>query len=88
MMEQDVVRLERQMVATEKDVAARQDTQGDKFRIVLEGKVFTDRVKAGSALIYLVDAIAPTTCWAGRRRLCWASLPVSNSSIVQPWRTR
>ena len=54
-MEQDVARLERQLVATEKDVVARQDTQGDKFRIVLDGEVFTDRVKAGSALIYLVE---------------------------------
>ncbi|KAB2911755.1 MAG: hypothetical protein F9K30_21520 [Dechloromonas sp.] len=55
MMEQDVVRLERQLVSTEKDVATRQDTQGDKFRMVLDGEVFTDRVKAGSALIYLVE---------------------------------
>lgn len=55
MLEQDVTRLERQMGATEMDVAMRQDTQGDKFKIVLDGEVFTDRVKAGSALIYLVE---------------------------------
>jgi N12 class adenine-specific DNA methylase len=55
MMEQDVVRLERQMGATEKDLAARQDTQGEKFKIVLNGEVFTDRVKAGTALIYLAE---------------------------------
>lgn len=55
MMEQDVTRLERQMVATEKDIAMRQDTQGEKFKIVLDGEIFTDRVKAGAALIYLVE---------------------------------
>ena len=54
MLEQDVARLDRQLVAVEKDTASRQDTQGDKFRIVLAGEVFTDRVKAGAALIYLV----------------------------------
>jgi N12 class adenine-specific DNA methylase len=55
MLEQDVARLELQLVSTEKDVAMRQHTQGDKFRMVLDGEVFTDRVKAGSALIYLVE---------------------------------
>jgi len=54
-LEQDVIRLDRQLDATQRDVASRQDTQGDKFRIVLDGEVFTDRVKAGSALIYLVE---------------------------------
>jgi N12 class adenine-specific DNA methylase len=55
MMEQDIARFERQIAATEKDLVTRQDTQGDKFRIVLDGTEFTDRVKAGSALIYLAE---------------------------------
>ena len=55
MLEQDVGRLERQLVAHQKDTATRQDTQGDKFKIMLNGEVFTDRVKAGSALVYFVE---------------------------------
>ncbi len=55
MMEQDIARFERQLAAAEKDLAMRQDTQGEKFRIVLNGEEFTDRVKAGTALIYLAE---------------------------------
>ena len=55
MMEQDVIRLERHIVAMEQDLAARQDTHGEKFQIVLNGKRFTDRPEAGAALIYLVE---------------------------------
>jgi len=55
LLEQDAARLERQLSATEQDLASRQDTLGDRFRIVLNGEVFTDRVKAGSALIYLAE---------------------------------
>jgi N12 class adenine-specific DNA methylase len=55
MLEQDVGRLERQLVATKQDLAVRQDTQGDKFRIVLGQETFSDRTKAGAALIYHVE---------------------------------
>ncbi len=55
MAEEDVARLERQVTAMEKDLATRQDTQGDKFKIVLEGKAYTDRTAAGTALVYLVN---------------------------------
>lgn len=55
MLEQDVVRLERQLAAMGKDLKARRDTQGDRFQIVLNGEKFTDRAKAGSALVYLVE---------------------------------
>jgi hypothetical protein len=51
---EDVTRLERQVAAVEKDLAARQDTQGDNFRITLEKKTYTERAEAGNALVYLV----------------------------------
>lgn len=55
MAEEDVARLERQVAAMEKDLATRQDTQGDKFKITLEKKTYTDRTVAGTALVYLVN---------------------------------
>ena len=55
MAEEDVVRLERQVATMEKDLTARQDTQGDKFKIRLEKKTYTDRTEAGNALVYLVN---------------------------------
>ena len=55
MMEQDVLRLDRHIAALEQDLAARPDTQGDRFEIVLAGKKFTERQAAGAALIYLVE---------------------------------
>lgn len=51
---EDVTRLERQVAAVEKDLAARQDTQGGNFRITLEKKTYTERAEAGNALVYLV----------------------------------
>ena len=55
MAEDDVARLERQVAAMEQDLQVRQDTQGDKFRIVLEKKSYADRAEAGNALVYLVN---------------------------------
>ncbi len=55
MMEQDLLRLERHAAAMAQDLKARRDTHGDRFEIVLNGETFTDRVKAGGALIYLVE---------------------------------
>lgn len=55
MLEEDVVRFERRIANAEKDLSARKDTRGDNFRMMLNGEVFTDRVKAGSALVYLVN---------------------------------
>lgn len=55
MAQEDIVRLETRIAAMEKDLAQRQDTQGDKFRIVLDGKPYTDRTEAGTALVYLVN---------------------------------
>jgi hypothetical protein len=55
MAEEDVARLQRQTAALEQDVALRQDTQGDRFRMTLEKKVYADRAAAGAALVYLVN---------------------------------
>lgn len=55
MMTEDVARFERRLAGAEQDLTTRQDTHGDKFRMVLADEVFTDRVKAGTALIYLVN---------------------------------
>jgi hypothetical protein len=55
MATEDAARLERQIAALDKDLARRLDTQGEKFRIVLAGKTYRDRVEAGHALVYLVN---------------------------------
>jgi hypothetical protein len=55
MLEQDVARLEHRIEAMKRDLAARQDTRGDNFRIVLNGQKYDDRAKAGAALVYLVE---------------------------------
>jgi len=55
MAEEDVVRLEKQAGAMEQDLARRQDTQGDRFKITLEKKTYSDRTEAGNALVYLVN---------------------------------
>lgn len=55
MAEEDAVRLERQTVAMEQDIEIRQDTQGDRFSMTLENKVYTDRAAAGNALVYWVN---------------------------------
>lgn len=54
MLEQDVPRFEKQLAAMEQDLARREDTHGDKFRMVVDGKPFAERTKAGEALVYLV----------------------------------
>ncbi|MDB6094039.1 MAG: N-domain protein family [Verrucomicrobia bacterium] len=53
--ELEVERLERQIAGARNDLATAEDTQGNKFRIVLDGKTHTDRAKAGAALIYLAE---------------------------------
>jgi hypothetical protein len=45
--------LERQVAAMERDKAACVDTQGDKFRMVVGQKTYTERSAAGAALVYL-----------------------------------
>jgi N12 class adenine-specific DNA methylase len=55
MAQEDLARLERQAEAIEKDLPQRRDTQGDRFKIKLDTKTYTDRVEAGNALVYLVN---------------------------------
>lgn len=55
MMQEDTARIERRIAAMQRDLKVRKDTQGDKFVMVLEGKKYTDRTKAGTALVYLVE---------------------------------
>jgi N12 class adenine-specific DNA methylase len=55
MLEQDVTRTERQIAGMERDLTVRQDTRGEKFRIMLHGIEVTERPKAGEMLIHLVD---------------------------------
>lgn len=54
MMEEDVIRIERNIGGMAQDLKVRQDTHGDNFRMVVSGQKFTERAKAGEALIYLV----------------------------------
>ncbi len=55
MLEQDVARLERHLTGMEQDLKVRRDTQGEKFEMVVGGEKFTERAKAGAALIYRVE---------------------------------
>lgn len=50
---EDVARLERQLAAAEHDLGVRVDTQGEKFRMVVGTKTYTERAEAGAALVYL-----------------------------------
>jgi N12 class adenine-specific DNA methylase/adenine-specific DNA methylase len=54
-IEDEIPRVERQIAGLRADLAVRQDTRGDAFKITLNGSVITERPKAGEALIHLVD---------------------------------
>jgi len=54
MIEEDVVRIDRHIAGMVQDLKVRQDTHGENFRMVVHGQKFTERAKAGEALIYLV----------------------------------
>jgi hypothetical protein len=43
------------------DLAARTSTAGDAFTMTIQGETFTDRVKAGRALVFLAAAMKPFT---------------------------
>lgn len=51
---EDIKRIERAIENHRKDLALRRETQGDAFRMMLDGRTYTERVKAGEALVYLV----------------------------------
>lgn len=55
MLEQDLPRIERQIAGMKQDLAARQDTRGDLFRMTVNGQDHTERSKAGEALLQVVD---------------------------------
>jgi hypothetical protein len=50
---EDAARLERQVAAMEQDAATRVDTHGEKFRMLVGRKTYTERTEAGAALVYL-----------------------------------
>ena len=55
MHESDVTRLERHAANMEEDLKIRRDTSGEKFEMTIDGQKFTERAKAGAALIYAVE---------------------------------
>jgi N12 class adenine-specific DNA methylase len=55
MHESDVTRLERHVASMEQDLKLRRDTSGEKFEMTVDGQKFTERAKAGAALIYVVE---------------------------------
>jgi len=55
MTEQDAMRFERWTGQIKQDMATRRDTHGERFQMTVNGEVFTDRPKAGAALIYAVE---------------------------------
>ncbi len=52
---------ERVMANLRLDLAARVPTQGDRFVLKLKKETFTDRVKAGRALVFLAESMRPFT---------------------------
>ena len=54
MLEEDIIRMDRQIAGMQRDLALRRDTRGENFQMVVNGQKFTERSKAGEALVYLV----------------------------------
>lgn len=55
MLESDATRLEKHVAGLEQDLKARHDTSGDKFTMTVEGQTFTERAKAGGALVLAIE---------------------------------
>ena len=55
MLESDVARFGRHVGGMEQDLKLRRDTSGEKFAMTVGGQKFTERAKAGAALIYAVE---------------------------------
>jgi N12 class adenine-specific DNA methylase len=51
--------LEREIANIREDLRTRTSTRGDNFSITVGNEVFTDRVKAGRALVFLAAAVKP-----------------------------
>ena len=51
--------LQREITSIRKDVRTRTSTRGDNFSMIVKNEAFTDRVKAGRALVFLAAAVKP-----------------------------
>lgn len=62
-----LAKLKQELEATQKDIAARQDTKGDLFSIVLQGKRYVDRKDAGMMLLMLLESLrtSDSITWVG-----------------------
>jgi hypothetical protein len=56
-----IVTTERHIAEITADLATRTSTAGDAFTMTIQGETFTDRVKAGRALVFLAAAMKPFT---------------------------
>ncbi|MGV3532011.1 MAG: DEAD/DEAH box helicase family protein [Chthoniobacteraceae bacterium] len=52
---------EREIAAIREDLRVRTSTKGDDFSMTVKNQTFTDRTKAGSALVFLAAAMKPFT---------------------------
>jgi hypothetical protein len=52
---------EREIAAIRDDLRVRTSTKGDNFRMTVKNEIFTDRTKAGRALVFLAAAMKPFT---------------------------
>jgi hypothetical protein len=57
---EEVPRLERRLEEVRRDIAARQDTRGDTFVMVIEGQTIRDRGIAGELLLRLAERVKAT----------------------------
>ncbi|MBL9186676.1 MAG: hypothetical protein JNK23_04310 [Opitutaceae bacterium] len=55
MLESDTTRLEKHVAGLEQDLKTRRDTSGEKFTMTVEKQTFTERVKAGGALVLAIE---------------------------------
>jgi TolA-binding protein len=51
--------LEREIANIREDLRTRTSTRGDNFTMIVKNETFTDRIKAGRALIFLAAALKP-----------------------------
>jgi hypothetical protein len=51
--------LEREIANIREDLRTRKSTRGDNFSMTVRNEIFTDRMKAGRALVFLAAAVKP-----------------------------
>lgn len=54
-----IQRCEREIISIREDLRTRTTTRGDNFSMTVQKEIFTDRVKAGRALVFLAAAMKP-----------------------------